>query len=93
MDVEWDESKRLSNLDKHGVDFIDAALIFENPIIESIDSRDNYDETRWQALGHVDDDYFMVVYTWRSETRRIISAWKVNQNGKKRYEKILSERT
>lgn len=93
MNVEWNESKRLTNLEKHGVDFLDAALIFENPVIESVDVRNDYNEERWQALGHVDDDYFMVIYTWRGSSRRIISAWKVNENGKKRYKKILSGRT
>ena len=93
MNIEWNEKKRLANLEKHGVDFIDAALIFENPVLESVDIRENYNEERLQALGYVDDDYFMVVYTWRNNIRRIISAWKVNENGKKRYKKLFSGRT
>jgi len=75
MNVEWSESKRFANINKHGVDFIDAALIFENPVIESVDV-----------------EYFMVIYTWRGDARRIISAWKVGENGKRRYKKILSKR-
>ena len=93
MFVEWDENKRLENIKERGVDFMDAALIFENEIIiEAIDTRDDYGEDRIQALGHVDNEYFMVVYTWRMECRRIISAWKVNEDGKRRYQKVLSER-
>ena len=92
MDIEWDEDKRLSNITKHGVDFLDAALIFENPVLESVDAREDYQEIRWQALGCVDDDCFLVSYTCRGDTRRIISAWKVNEHGKQRYEKILSGR-
>jgi uncharacterized DUF497 family protein len=34
MGFEWDEQKRLENLEEHKVDFADAALIFENPVIE-----------------------------------------------------------
>lgn len=86
----WDEKKRLENLKKHGVDFQDAALIFENPVIEDQDTRKDYHEVRWRALGHVDEDYFMVVYTWRNDSRRIISAWKVNDEGKQRYTALLS---
>jgi uncharacterized protein len=93
MNIEWDETKRLANIEKHSVDFLDAVFIFENPVIESVDTRENYNEERWQALGHVDDDHFMVVYTWRGKNRRIISAWKVNEHGKRRYKKILSDRT
>ena len=28
---EWDEAKREANLRKHGLDFDDADLVFENP--------------------------------------------------------------
>ena len=92
MDVEWDEAKRLFNLESHGVDFKDAALIFERPVIEAEDTRENYGEKRWRALGHVEDEYFMVAYTWRGLLRRIISAWRVGEDGKKRYQAILARR-
>jgi len=49
MLIEWDENKRLSNIKTHKVDFIDAALIFENPVIESIDARERYNEEWWRA--------------------------------------------
>jgi uncharacterized protein len=88
--VEWDEHKRLSNLDDHGVDFRDAALVFESVILEAEDRRNDYGEPRFRALGHVGDEYFMVVYTWRGERRRIISAWKVDDEGKRRYQAILA---
>ena len=83
MDFEWDDGKRRQNLDEHGVDFIDAALIFLNPTLEAVDDRVDYGETRIRALGHVDDDYFLVVYTWRGERRRLISAWRVGDDGKR----------
>lgn len=93
MFLEWDENKRRKNLKEHGVDFMDAALIFDNEIIiEALDDRGRHDEERIQALGQVDNEYFLVVYTWRKECRRIISAWKVNEDGKRRYQKVLSER-
>ncbi|HML55821.1 MAG TPA: BrnT family toxin [Solidesulfovibrio magneticus] len=30
MDFEWDEAKRLANLAKHGIDFLDAKAAIEN---------------------------------------------------------------
>jgi len=93
MSVEWDENKRLGNLEDHGVDFQDAALIFLGPVIEAEDTRTEYGEQRFRALGQIDDDYFMVAYTWRGENRRIISAWKVNDDGKRRYTAILSRKS
>lgn len=92
MTVEWDEAKRRSNLEEHGVDFRDAALIFENPVLEAEDTRLDYGETRYRALGHADDDYFMVAFTWRGGNRRIISAWKVDDDGKRRYQAILARK-
>lgn len=89
MSVEWDERKRRRNLEDHGVDFRDAALIFLEPVLEAVDDRNDYGETRIRALGHVVDDYFLVVYTWRGKSRRIISAWKVGDDAERRYRAIL----
>lgn len=89
---EWDEGKRLQNIEIHGVDFLDAVLIFENAVLEAVDRREDYGETRYRALGHAGDDYFMVAYTKRGENRRLISAWRVGENGKRRYQKVLAGR-
>ena len=92
MDVEWDEKKRHRNIIDHGVDFKDAALIFESPVIEAEDTRAEYGETRYRALGQVDGVCFMVAFTWRGQNRRIISAWKVDEDGKRRYQTILARK-
>jgi len=90
MLFEWDENKRLRNIEEHGVDFKVAVRIFIKPVLENIDDRNDYGEIRIRALGVTDDECFMVIYTWRKDTRRIISAWKVGQNGKRKYEAILA---
>src|SRR5712672_790145 len=90
MDFEWDEDKRLKNLEERGVDFRDAALIFEGPVIAKEDMRENYGEQRFRAVGQIDNEYYVVAYTWRGSVLRIISAWKVDEDGRKRYEEILS---
>ena len=93
MVVEWDEKKRLANLTQHGVDFRDAAQIFEGVVLEAADTRIEYGEQRFRALGQVGRDFIMVAYTWRGENRRIISAWKVDDEGRRRYAAILAGRT
>ena len=90
MDFEWDEAKRRSNIEERGVDFRDAALIFEGTVIAREDTREDYGEQRFRALGRVDDEYYVVAYTRRGSAVRIISAWKVDEDGKKRYEETLS---
>lgn len=82
---EWDEEKRARNFEKHRVDFLDAAKIFEHPILEWCDTREDYGEDRWIAIGHWEEEFFVVVYTWREDNRRIISAWKAGRNEEERY--------
>lgn len=90
---EWDEAKRATNLRDHGVDLEDAVLIFAGPVIEAKDTRVDYGEPRLRAVGQVEGEFFMVAYTWRGQNRRIISAWKLDDDGRKRYETILSGKT
>jgi len=93
--IEWDEHKRQRLIAERKVDLLDAALIFENPeqILEQLDKRSDYGEKRYQAMGCVDGEWYFVVYTWRGNNRRIISAWRLDEHGKRRYQKLLTRRT
>ena len=46
MMVEWDEHKRIANLEEHQVDFMDAALVFEDTVIAAEDDG----KRRYQAI-------------------------------------------
>ena len=85
MDFEWDEAKRAANLDKHGIDFVRAARVFLNPVLERVDDREDYGEERRIALGHWNDQFLVVVYTWRGEIRRLISARKAGRDEQEAY--------
>lgn len=85
MEFEWDENKRQSNLSKHGIDFVDAAKIFNRPVLERVDNRYDYEETRIVALGEVNGVVLFVVYTWRGEIRRIISARRATKRERNKY--------
>ena len=85
MEFEWDENKRQSNLSKHGIDFVDAAKIFNRPVLERVDNRYDYEETRIIALGEVNGVVLFVVYTWRGEVRRIISARRATKRERNKY--------
>ena len=85
MVFEWDESKRDSNLQKHGVDFVDAVKIFALTVVEQPDTREAYGEHRLVTIGTWDTDYFVVVSTWPGERRRIISAWRAGRDEKSTY--------
>jgi hypothetical protein len=69
----WDEKKRKLNLSKHGIDFSDAPAIFEGPLVTVEDTREDYGEARYVALGLLADIVVSLVYTERGDQVRIIS--------------------
>jgi uncharacterized DUF497 family protein len=71
---EWDERKRLANLEKHGLDFVDAHLVYENPEKITIQS-EHLSEPRLQdlALVEVAGTVLSLVYVMRGKTVRVIS--------------------
>ena len=80
MSFSWDQKKREENWESRKVDFAEAVGIFDDPeVIESIDSREHYGEERIQALGKMDGVFYLVVHTWRDETRHIVTAWKARR--------------
>ena len=92
MDLEWDPRKRVSNLRDHGIDLVDAARIFEGPVLEAADERREYGEDRIIAMGEVNNRVIVVVYTWRGTARRIISARKATSHEREAYYQSLFER-
>jgi len=70
----WDESKRLANLAKHGVDFRDLeGLDWERSLIFE-DRRKDYGEMRLIAMTPLGRRLHVIVFVERSAVRRIISA-------------------
>jgi uncharacterized DUF497 family protein len=85
MRFEWDEQKRLANIKKHGIDFVDVPAIFKNDIVTVIDDRFDYGETRYQTLGLLRTRVIMVVHTESETVIRLISARKANKYEEKIY--------
>ena len=85
VSFEWDEGKRRDNIRKHGIDFLDAALVFEADTIEWIDDREDYGEDRMIALGLSGLAVLRVTYTLRGDTIRIISAQKASKHDRKKF--------
>lgn len=87
MDCEWDPAKARANLTKHGVHFADAVSVLEDDLALTIRDPYSEDEERWitlgmDALGRV----LVVVYTWRGETVRLISARQATPHERRQYE-------
>ena len=81
---EWDENKRELNIQKHGIDFVGAVRIFDDPYrIEIENSKKG--ETRYQVIAAIDDIIIFLVYAYRNPKRRIISARRANHKERKIY--------
>jgi len=85
VSYEWDPRKAASNLRKHGADFADAVTALEDELALTLD--DDYpDEQRFitlgaDALGRV----LVVVYTFREDKVRIISAREATPRERRQY--------
>lgn len=85
MKYEWDENKRIKNLRKHRVDFVDAKLLFNGYTLTFEDNRITYGEQRFITLGLIREKVFVAVHTERKESIRIISMRKATKNEQKMY--------
>lgn len=82
---EWDDAKSERNFRERGIDFEYACRVFEGDVLERDDTRRNYGERRLIAVGEVDGETLTVVYTWRGETRRIISVRRADRRERHAY--------
>jgi uncharacterized DUF497 family protein len=79
MRVEWDSHKAESNLRKHGIDFADAVTALYDEMAPTI-PHDAVGEKRFITLGmDAHGRVLVVIYTWREERIRIISARKATR--------------
>ena len=85
MEYEWDVAKARTNLHKHGIRFASAVMALEDEF--AITLRDeNEGEERWITLGMDDSgNVVVVVYTWRGDCIRVISARPASPAERKQY--------
>ncbi|MEG3439338.1 BrnT family toxin [Pannus brasiliensis CCIBt3594] len=89
-EFDWDEAKRLSNLENHEIDFAGVPPIFDSPCVIREDKRRDYGEIRMIVLGELRGEICYVVYTVREETCRLISARRANERERKKYREIIA---
>ena len=87
MNYQWNDNKAKTNLKKHSIDFADAVTIFGDDLAVTVE--DNNPHENWfitigmDALGRI----LVVIYTWRGESIRLISARKATKNERQMYKK------
>lgn len=86
QEYQWDPVKARSNYRKHGIRFADAITAFSDELAITIDD-DHPDEERFILLG-IDASLrlLVIVYTWRDDEIRLISARKAVRHERRQYE-------
>jgi len=80
---EWDADKNERNIEKHGIDFADAAQLFAEEYLSYVSPRNN--EERMVGIGKLRDRIIAVAYTLRASNIRIISARVARRTERKLY--------
>lgn len=87
MEIVWDPAKGKQNVRKHGVRFADAVIVLDDPYAITIsDSESEPAEDRWVTLGaDAQGRVLVVVYMYRGEELRLISARPAEPHERKEY--------
>lgn len=73
MEFEFDPKKSDINKTKHGIDFHEAQVLWDDPDFIEIPVKTS-DEPRYLVMGKISGKHWSAVITYRGEKRRIISA-------------------
>lgn len=83
LQFEWDEAKRRSNIEKHGIDFSIATHVFQKDALITQSAYSS--ERRWMTLGLLSEKLVAVVFTVRNGRVRIISARRAKKSEREAY--------
>jgi len=72
MEFEFDSHKGEENKKRHGIDFVEAQMLWDDPDRIEVPAR-TIDEPRLIVIGKIDDKYWSGIITYRGEKIRIIS--------------------
>jgi hypothetical protein len=89
--VTFDPAKRAATLAERGLDFADAALVFEGVTLDAEDDRADYGESRIITVGRLAGRMMVVVWSQRGDARHVISMRKANEREQRRYRQRLGE--
>jgi uncharacterized DUF497 family protein len=80
MRFEWDETKRRSNIRRHGIDFVDAEEVFAGETITFLDDRYDYGETRFLTFGLLWGEVVAIVHIETDKVIRVISVRRASKD-------------
>lgn len=84
-DFEYDDDKSVANRIKHGIDFLEAQALWNDPDLLEIQAKSD-DEPRFLMIGLIGDKHWSAVITYRNEKIRLISVRRSRKRGVELYE-------
>ena len=91
MRLEWDETKRRSNIRNHEIDFVVVERVLAGETITFLDDRFDYGERRFRTYGLLDEKVVVVTHTEADEVIRVISVRKATKNEERVYFKQIKD--
>lgn len=82
---EYDDEKSTLNLEKHGIDFVLAQALWNDPDLIEVQAKIE-DEPRFLVIGSIENKHWSAVITYRSNTIRIISVRRSRRSEVELYE-------
>ncbi len=86
MEFEFDTAKSKANKKKHGIDFVEAQALWEDPDLIEVPAITT-DEPRFLVVGKIAETHWSGVITYRGERIRIISVRRSREEEVKIYER------
>ena len=86
LEFEFDVRKSAANKEKHGIDFVEAQALWDEPVLE-IPARVP-DEERKLVIGRLQERFWTAIVTERGEKARIISVRRARKNEEDLYKTI-----
>jgi len=87
LKIEFDPAKDASNMRLRGISLARAETLLQGFVVDKVDDRRDYGETRVVAVGEIDGREFVCVYTHRGETYRVISLRPAKRRERNVYQK------
>ena len=89
MRISFDPRKRAKTLAERGLDFADAAIVFESVTLDFEDLRKDYGEKRMICFGRLGGRIVVIGYTQRGAVRHVFSMRKANEREQARVAPLL----
>lgn len=88
MEYEWDPEKDRTNLEKHGIGFVEASTVFMDPLHITVPDVDHsVEEFRFRTIGYTAAKRLVIVaHTDRGDRIRLITAREATSRERRQYE-------